>query len=203
MAIIISFEAIDKAGKHTQALMLYERLVKEGYRVFKDEYPDYSTETGELIRQYLAGEIDMSKTMFECVQNANKHEKQLFYDELEHEGYDVIIMDRYLLSQLVYAQANGVDINWCLNLIYGMKKSSLDIVIDITPEESMKRKGKHNNGVNDRYESDIELLTKVRHNYLTIPPEYTSKKGKKVIIDGMRTKEEIHEDVYQVVKRLL
>lgn len=202
--ILISIEGLDKSGKAGCVKALQDRLTEKGYKVYKDEYPAYNTQTGELIRQYLAGELDMHPILFESLQNANKHENQLFYDQLEQDGYDVLIIDRYLLSQFVYAlSCDGADLNWCLNSTYGMKKSDLDIVIDITPEESMSRKGKWNNGINDRYESDIQLLTKVRHNYLTINPQYTTKRGKKVIIDGMRSKEEVQEDVFKEVMKLL
>jgi dTMP kinase len=62
----------------------------------------------------------------------------------------------------------------------------IEIFIDIPAEESMSRKGKHNNGENDRYESDLGLLERVRELFIA---------RDNIKINGMQSPKEVHEDI--------
>jgi dTMP kinase len=162
---IIAFEGLDKSGKFTQSEMLYKSLLELGLKVEKSEFHRYDTPTGELIMKWLKKEWDVDQHTIELIMAADKQAQQLWFDKLEAEGYDFLILDRYTGSQQVYAKANGVDPEWTAELQRYMIEPDVEIFIDIPAEESMKRKGKHNNGENDRYESDLEMLQRVRQIY--------------------------------------
>jgi dTMP kinase len=197
---IIALEGLDKSGKFTQAKLLTERLIKDGYNVKQSEFHRYGTPTGKLIMDWLTGKWNVSQHTIELIMTADKQAQQDWFKQLENAAYDFLILDRYTLSQSTYGVATGIDGRWILELQKYMRKPDLDIVIDIPAEVSMSRKGKHNNGVNDRYESDLELLTKVRENYLAFSTVYSA--PSKAIIDGNRDIEEIHSEIYKAVKEV-
>jgi dTMP kinase len=187
---IIAIEGLDKSGKATQTALLTERLRLEGYNVVQSEFHRYDTPTGQLIQKWLRKEWDVDQKTIELIMAADKQAQQQWFEELEFQGVDFLVLDRYTGSQFVYGQATGTDVNHIGQLLRFVRRPDLEILIDITPEESMKRKGKW--GDNDRYESDKALLTAVRYLYVNKPGI--------VKVDGMRNIEEIHQDIWQKVE---
>lgn len=185
----------DKSGKASQTRLLTERLKADGYKVIQSEFHRYDTETGKLIMKWLKKEIDYDQTTVEIIMTADKQAQQQWFKDLANLGYEFLILDRYTLSQVVYAKASGIDVEWTKQLQKYMRKPDLDIVIDIPAEVSMKRKGKH--GENDRYESDLELLNRVRDNYIVLDEKYSA--PLKYIVNGTGLIEDIHEDIYSIV----
>lgn len=188
---IISVEGLDKSGKHTQTELLKEYLQEAGYTVEKSEFHRYDTPTGELIMKWLRKEWDVDQKTIELIMTADKQAQQQWFDELDAQGIDFLILDRYTGSQQVYSYANGVGPMWTAALQQHMRKPDVEVFIDIPAEESMKRKGKHNNGVNDRYESDLQLLTRVRELYLD---------RNNIVINGNQSVTNVHNDIVKSLK---
>lgn len=138
---------------------------------------------------------DASQETIELLMASDKQNQMSWFKQLEEDGVDFLILDRYTLSQIAYSVANGMDIVWTATLQRHMRKPDLDIVIDIPAEVSMSRKGKF--GDNDRYESDLEMLKRVRDNYITLHEKYSA--PLKYIVDGTGSIEDIHEDIYSIV----
>lgn len=188
---IIAIEGLDKSGKHTQTKLLKERLEVDGYKVAQSEFHRYDTPTGKLIQQWLYGEYQVSQQTIELIMAADKYAQQDWMRSLEKEGYDFLLLDRYYISQLVYGKASGGNVGWIEEVIGDLLATDMDIFIDIPAQESMMRKGKH--GDNDKYESDIALLDKVRSLYKEYIPRIWQ-------VNGERPVETIAEDIYQLVK---
>lgn len=191
---IVALEGLDKSGKYSQCNLLEEHLKGQGFKVARSEFHRYDTPTGKLIMDWLTGKWNVDQKTIELVMTADKQAQQEWFDELEKEGYDYLILDRYTGSQQVYSEASGIDKNWTHFLQIYMRRPDFEIFIDIPAEESMRRKGKHNNGENDRYESDHALLSKVRELYSA---------RNNIKIDGMQTVEEVHNDIVKVLSSLL
>lgn len=162
--IIIAFEGLDKAGKHTQMTMLYDFLVERGINVEKISFPVYDTPTGKLIRSYLEGNYPIDNHTFELLMAADKYAQQKYIYDLSEKNVDVLLLDRYILSQYVYGMANQVDLHWLKQVLSNIVEPDITIYLDIQAEESIKRKGKFEE--NDKYENDLEFLNQVRINYL-------------------------------------
>lgn len=195
---IIQIEGLDKSGKHTQSKMLADALAHRGLRVVQSEFHRYDTPTGDLIAKWLRKEYDVDQATIELIMAADKQAQQAWFAELEADGVDVLILDRYTFSQSVYSRANGIDPKWAMHLQRYMREPDYTVLIDIPAEVSMSRKGKHNNGENDRYESDLELLTNIRNiseSYL----EFDAVRGKAVMVDGLKSVEEVHQDILNAV----
>lgn len=195
---IIAIEGLDKAGKHTQAKSLVRELTNKGYKVAQSEFHRYETPTGRLIMDWLTCQWDASQKTIELIMCADKQAQQDWFQELDKNNYDFLILDRYTLSQVAYGIANGIDGRWILDLQKYMRKPDIDIIIDIPAEMSMSRKGKHNNGDNDKYESDLEMLKRVRHNYLNISTHYSA--PVKRIVDGTKQISDIGTSIYKVIE---
>ncbi|ALS22188.1 dTMP kinase [Paenibacillus naphthalenovorans] len=196
--IILVLEGLDKCGKHSQTKLLTTRLKQNDYLTLKSEFHDYSSPTGELIMKWLTGKYKADQKVIEFIMSADKQAKQLWFEQLEKQ-LDYLVLDRYTLSQYVYAKANGIDPNWTEQLQKYMRKPDLNIIIDIPAQVSMNRKGKHNDGNNDKYESDYEMLTRVRDNYLSYADSH---KNECIVLNGLKTIEEVHEDIWNKLLEL-
>lgn len=191
---IIALEGLDKCGKFTQTKLLYERMKYEGFICEKSEFHRYDTPTGDLIRKFLYNEYDADKYTIELIMAADKQMQQNWFKKLKKQKTDFLILDRYTTSQIVYGLANGIKIEWIRSLQKYLTKPSLEIFIDIPVEKSMSRKGK--NTTDDKYETNKELLTKVRENYHCV----FSNRSNGFIVDGMMSIEEIHESIWLLIK---
>lgn len=172
---IIVLEGMDKSGKHTASVELAIHLEKLGFNVVQSEFHRYDTPTGKLIQDYLYGRYKVSNETIQYIMSADKQAQQEWFQALENEGVDFLILDRYYLSQKVYSDYfidhssySGEQKFYFRNLyssiIKGFRKADLTIYLDNSAETSMSRKGQH--GENDKYEQNKELLDYVRKGYL-------------------------------------
>lgn len=147
---------------------------------------------------WLTNKWDVSQHTIELIMAADKQAQQEWIQSLEDEGYDYLILDRYTRSQMAYGIVNGIDKMWLSELQNYLRKPDMELYIDIPAEVSMQRKGKHNNGENDRYESDKEMLERVRSLYL-----FMADKDRKIEkIEGNQELEHVIEDAIVYVKKL-
>ncbi len=190
-ALLIVIEGIDKAGKGTQATLLADALDSRGYRCKVISFPDYSTPIGKEIYAFLHKCRDYPLQVKHMLLSANRWEKK---DEIEQalQEYDCVIMNRYYHSNLAYGCANNLDLEWLENLDKGLPREDLVIVIDICVEESIYRIRKDSMHRDD-FER-VDMLKKVADVYKMLASKYNW-----IVIDGNRSKEEIHKDILNIV----
>lgn len=174
---IIEFEGLDKSGKNTQSKKLKEYLENKGYKVEMTSFHRYDTPTGKLIRDWLYGEYQVSEETIKLIMAADKQAQMDNFREIS-KTTDILILDRYSLSNICYRKER-LDRQWLIDLQRNYIEPDVTIFIDVTPMESMERKGEH--GVNDRYERDRKLLENTRNNY-KYELSLREKEGKKVIV---------------------
>jgi dTMP kinase len=187
---IIVLEGLDKAGKSTQVKLLGTALANLGKAVVVSRFHRYDTPTGKLIKAWLDGEYDVDQKTIELIMAADKVAQQPWMQMLEDAGADFLILDRYTTSQHVYSRASGSPPSWVGSLVRDCREPDMEIYIDITPEESMKRKGG-----NDRYESNLLFLNEVRSFYW----KRFMKQGENVV-DGTYAVEDVHNEILKIVK---
>ncbi|MEM3022911.1 MAG: dTMP kinase [Candidatus Bathyarchaeia archaeon] len=190
---LIALEGIDQAGKRTQARILGERLRGLGLHVAIWSFPDYSTELGREIGAFLRGERRYGPEVRHLLYAANKWERAEELSRLLGSG-TFLIIDRYKASNIAYGMAKGLDRGWLANLEAGLPDPDLTILIDIPPEESLRRKAE----ARDAHEADLEFLGRVRRNYLAMAEEMGWP-----ILDGRRESKEVSEDVWRAALKLL
>ena len=106
----------------------------------------------------------------------------------------IIILNRYYQSNLVYGVSNGLSIDWLLNLDKGLPKEDLVIVLDVSPKVSHQRQAAEDSDV---FEKDQKLIAEVHKNYRVLARKFRWK-----IINGEKSKEEVHQDIMRVIKAL-
>ena len=158
---VISFEGLDKSGKHSAMDFVGELLEQKGYSVYKLSFPQYDTEIGQVIRKYLTNQIELTPKAFELLLAADKVNCT---DKLKAllEQYDFILIDRYVHSQVAYGLQNAT-FGYLSILLTGVVFPDHVIYMDVDVNTSMSRQGEH--GDNDKYESNAELLKAVKGNY--------------------------------------
>ena len=198
----IVFEGIDGSGKSSHAVLLKERLKKEGYRVFLTQEPS-DGEAGKLLRRCLTGESDLPEQAIAGLFMTDRidHILNPATGLLKHlEAGEIVLCDRYYFSSFAY---NGMyaPIEWVIeiNRIAREKlRPDLTVFLDIRPETFLTRT--QGRGAKERYEK-VEVLNKVRENYFKafdlLPDE------KVAVIDNARSLSEAAEDVYRAVKKVL
>lgn len=197
--LIVAFEGLDKSGKNTQTKKIVEYLQSIGCNVETTSFHRYDTPTGALIRKFLDGEYNVNQFAIEQIMTADKYAQLDWINSLRADT-DVLILDRYITSQIVYSYSNGIDVSYSTELLKYMPEPDYQFYLDITAEESMSRKGEH--GDNDKYESNLELLTNVRENYLKVMRlEVEQNKG--AILDGSLVEDTIHEDIKSDILSLI
>ncbi|GEM_PF-1050365 len=201
---IVVLEGIDKCGKATHTKILTEKLQKQGFKVVQSDFHRYDTPTGKLIQDWLFKRYDIDKYTVELIMAADKQAQQQWFHKLNEEGVDFLVLDRYLLSQEVYAIYKGLNKTWLHTLQVFQIKPNAEILVDIPAELSMQRNPKYgDNGIaeNDRHEKDYNLLNGVRNLYL----EACGKDGferARTIVDGTQTIDKVSDDIWSYVKNI-
>lgn len=158
---IISFEGLDKSGKHSAMDYVAECLEAKGKSIYKLSFPQYDTEIGKLIRAYLTGQLQLTPLAFEALQSADKLNATTRINELLNQ-YDFVLIDRYVDSQFAYG-LRVKDYNWHETILEDVLYPDFVFHMDVSVDNSMNRQGEH--GDNDIYESNRALLTTVQSNY--------------------------------------
>jgi len=188
LRLIVAFEGIDKAGKATQARLLSAKLQKEGYRCKTLSFPVYTTPIGRELRLSLQGRRSYPIQVRYLLMSANRWEMK---GELESAEVDVLILDRYIHSNIAYGVASGLDRSWLESLDRGLPEPNLVILLDISPTTSLTRKMRGR----DVNEQDLAYLERVRSVYLALAKEYGW-----WVISAERTIKQIHKEIYTLVE---
>ncbi|MEJ7642760.1 MAG: dTMP kinase [Candidatus Nitrosocosmicus sp.] len=168
---LIVIEGLDKSGKTTQSKLLFEFYNKlyPGY-VNLFNFPDYTTRIGQEIRLFLEGKIQYNNEVKHILLSANRWEKKSEMETLRSQG-NIVILNRYYQSNLVYGLSNDLDLDWLINLDLGLPKEDIVIVLDIDPSLSHKR-GIENNFILDEFEKNKDFLERARKNYLYLAKKF-------------------------------
>ena len=209
----IAIEGIDASGKATQSKLLAKEL---GAKLFS--FPSYETPVGKLILSHLKKEwstqvegylmpsldeehqmsdAHVDALMFQCLQFTNRLEKAMEIADTLFMEQDVVA-DRYLASAIVYGGADGLDIDHLIETQKYLPQPDLNILIDIDPESSVKRRPERR----DRYETQPGLMKEVMARYLQLWAKMTeAEPGRWVIVNGEQSIHSVHADIKSLISR--
>lgn len=166
--IIISIEGPDGVGKSTQVDILVKHLRDKGLKVHQEHFPRYNTPIGGLIKNILDGSCSMPE--FDALQMLYAADQTDFRSTIENlikEGYDYLILDRYMLSTMVYycSKMNNVEaystvMNWQGGIV------NPDITIVMSSDTIITDKDKYKEL--DVFEKDTELMNRISQNYIRL-----------------------------------
>lgn len=214
--LIVMEGACDGIGKTTQYELLKERLIKEGYDVVTHHFPSYDKDSGKLAVAYLNGEYGNPRNLspYFVASLYTIDIAAVYLSELKpalEEG-KMVLLDRYSTSTLMYQASIIKDLEerkkfleYEKDYIYekmGIGVPDEVIFLNAPFEEAVKFRKERTNyegNSNDIHETDDEYLKGVYDN-----AQYVAKDLKMTYIEcykdnNMRTKEDIHEEIYQKV----
>lgn len=223
MGKLIVIEGTDSSGKETQTKRLFEKLEEKGLKVKKISFPNYDSPACEPVKMYLAGAFgeDAMKvnpypvsTMYAIDRYASfKTDWEKFYNE---DG--IIVTDRYVTSNMVHQASKIRDLdekkkylNWLEDLEYekmGIPRPDLVIFLNMPTDMAVKLMAERKNKITgeekkDIHERDKEYLKESHANACKVANIYNWKEIKCSDGDRIKTIEEIGEEVFSLVEKVV
>ena len=113
MSVLIAIEGIDGSGKGTQTKRLHHALQNYGLRVFSDTFPKYNTTFhGQLVGEYLNGKfgtLEQVHPFLAAMLFAGDRKEYKAMLNAAMSAFDVVILDRYVLSNIGHQCARVED----------------------------------------------------------------------------------------------
>lgn len=160
---IYNIDGPDGAGKTTLVDGLTKYFHEIGKRVGFIHFPRYDTAIGTLIREALFIRTQMDPKAMQMLYSADRLNFTRFdLPELE-KILDVLIVDRYITSGLVYGQADGVLPSDILVFDRETKKPDLNIILHANPEILMKRMSKKEKDKFENFETQQKTNEYYQH----------------------------------------
>jgi dTMP kinase len=226
---LIVIEGTDCSGKETQTKKLVERLINDGEKVATMSFPMYDTPTGQIIGACLLGKPQMCKELLQSEHSffkegggnvvsltalsyyaADRRYNLPTIEKYLNEGYTLII-DRYVTSNMAHRGGMIKDEEERRKMYKKIELLEYEImelprpdkvILLYMPYEAACILKKGREEAPDEAESNEEYLRLGERAYLELANLY----GYEIINctenDKIRTIEEIHEDVYKLVKKL-
>ena len=217
---LIVFEGTDGSGKATQSRLLCSRLETEGVPFRKIDFPRYGKPSAAMVQEYLSGNLGKKPG------DVNAYAASIFFSMDRYASYKqdwgdfykaggLVVADRYTTSNAVHQASKLPEderkeyLDWLFDLEYGklgLPKPDLVIYLDMPTKvtERMMRQREQATGTQaDIHEQDEAYLKSCRANAKEIVKECGWSVLNCAKDDKPRTPEDIHAQVYRLVKKLL
>lgn len=227
---LIVVEGTDCSGKETQTRLLVEKLNQENIKATRISFPMYDTPTGKIIGACLLGKPSMCDELLKtehsffpegggnidaltaCAYYAADRRYNLpKIQKLLEEGY-IILADRYVSSNMAHRGGLIKDKEERLKLYHKLEIFEYDIfelpkpdqtLLLYLPYEYACELKKNRKELPDEAESNIEYLKRGEQAYLELAELYNYDIINCVKDSKIRTIEDINEEVYNKVKKLV
>lgn len=220
MGKLIVFEGTDGSGKSTQFELLAKRLEAEQIGFQRLRFPQYEEPSSALIRMYLGGAFG------DDPEAVNAYAASTFYAVDRYASYQrvwkdyyqgggLVVSDRYTTSNAVHQGSKVPEgeraefFRWLYDLDYdrmGLPRPDLVVLLDMPVElsEQLMRKREQSTGTHaDIHERDEDYLKKCRDVALHAAKYYGWRTVSCAKDGAIRGVEDIHEEVYAIVKSCL
>ncbi|MBR1659360.1 MAG: thymidylate kinase [Oscillospiraceae bacterium] len=213
---LIVMEGIDGSGKSTQYELLNRRLEREG-RVFRTvKFPRYDRESSALIRAYLAGDYGSAPG------DVNPYAAATFYAVDRFDSYrrdwggfyregGLVLCDRWTTSNACHQgsklppEERGKYLDWLAGFEYGLlglPAPDRVIYLDLPLELSLRQLARRGNEA-DIHERDREYLAACQEAGRFAAEHYGWTRVCCAEHGAMRSREELHEEIYREILDIL
>lgn len=215
--MIVVLEGLDGSGKSTQAQLLKEALEALEVPTQLVKFPDYSTPTGRILKDWLHGDINLmrhTRSQYENsqVDKGDSLALQMLYlaNRLEQakrirEFPGVTIIDRYWPSSVAYGCGiDGLDYAHVLQLSAELPRGDLHILVE--PPLTVCLARQQNRGRVDRYEQSMDRMIKAHTAYRQLWEHMLASHldgkgvGSWIRIAGDLTVEKLHQAILRQVQ---
>ena len=216
--VIVVEGACDGIGKSTQFRKLCDRLNDEGIKIVNHHFPTYNSYQGLPVEKYLAGEYgNIQELSPYFINSLYAHDRAITWHTIlkeENEKGSFVLLDRYTTSSIIYQAALIESEN--------KKREFIDYIIDFEynklgiqqPDHviflhapfdlvtQMRKKRQQNDGIQDDiHERNLDFMKKVYESSLFAAEYLGWDKIECSHNNSIRSIEEIHNDVYSLVKK--
>lgn len=221
MGKLFVIDGTDGSGKQTQFEMLIKRLKLEEINIKVVSFPNYESESSSLVKMYLRGDFGedakqispyIASTFYAADRYATfKTGYQEYYD-----NGGIILADRYTTANMVHQTGKIKDKNerdkflkWLWDFefnLYGLPIPTEVFFLNMPVEKSIElMKDRENkfthNAKKDIHETNKEHLIDSYNAACSVAKEYNWYEIKCVKDDKIRTIEDIHEEIYNEIKK--
>ena len=218
--LIVVEGACDGIGKTTQYDLLFKKLEKDNYKLVRHHFPSYNTIQGALVEKYLKGDYgepqDLSpyfiNSLYAIDRAATWNESLKF----AYEQGKIILLDRYTTSSMIYQSSTIEDLEKRKQFIDDVEDFEYNKLQIPKPDEvlflhapfelvtKIRNARKQNDGIaNDIHERNIDFMKKVYDNAMFLADYLSWDKVKCDENGSLRKIEDIHEENYQKVKKII
>ena len=222
MGKLFVIDGTDGSGKQTQFEQLKNRLTQDGIDYKTVDFPHYQSPSSSLVKMYLSGEFgehakDISPyiaSTFYAVDRYATYMTEGYKEYYENGG--IILADRYTTSNMVH-QAGKIDnederikfLDWLWNFefrMYGLPVPTEVFFLKMPPETALELIKNRENKFTHESQKDIHERDKSHTVDSFNNACYVSKRYDWYTVDcvkegKLRTIEDIHEEIYQEIKK--
>lgn len=223
MGILIAVDGVDASGKQTQTELLYKRLSEEGKKVRLVSFPAYGSESSALVKMYLNGDFGNKPEDTSAYAASSFFAADRFATYKTDWGKDyndgtIIIADRYVSSNMIHQAGKIKDktekdkfLSWLDDFeynIYGLPRPNITVFLDMPVKWRIKLLSERPNKVTggeakDIHESNEEYLEESYNNAVYAAEKFGWERIVCANENGVRTIEDIHNEVYDKVKTVI
>ena len=223
MGKLFVIDGTDGSGKQTQLNKLKERFDKEGINYKSVSFPNYDSPSSTLVKIYLNGELsenpnDISPYIASTFYAADRYitfKKE--YEEFYNNG-GIILADRYTTSNMVHQAGKIADdeerkkfLDWLWDFefnLYGLPVPTEVFFLNMPTEYALKlmenRKNKiTNNDKKDIHERNPEHMKNAYMEACKLSKKYNWEEIKCIKDEKIRSIDDIHEEIYEKIKKYL
>ena len=220
MGKLIVIEGTDGSGKSTQFRLLSQHLEQDNTPFRRLVFPRYDQESSALIRMYLGGAFGDKPS------DVNAYAASAFYAVDRYASYKMdwgkwyeegglVLSDRYTTSNAVHqasketGEARNAYLKWLYEFEYdqlGLPRPDLTIYLDVPTdftEKMLRSREQATNTQADIHEKDMAYLATCRETGRAAAAYYGWTVIQCVKDGQMRTIEDIHEEIYEAVRKCL
>jgi len=223
MGKLFVIDGTDGSGKQTQLNKLKERLDKENIEYKMVSFPRYESESSSLVKMYLSGQFgenakDVSPYIASTFYAGDRY--ATYKTELEefYNNGGIILADRYTTSNMVHQAGKIKDkeerekfLDWLWDFEFNLYKLPIptkSFFLNMPTEFAIKlmenRENKFTHDTKkDIHERDVEHLKDSYEAACELVEKYDWHEVKCVINEKVRTIEDIHEEIYNEIKKYI
>lgn len=220
MGKIIVIEGTDGSGKQTQAVKLYEALIKKGYNAMQISFPNYQSPSSGGVKMYLGGEFG------ENAKSIDAYQASVFFsvdrlctmlklkDFYENDG--IIVIDRYVQSNMIHQAGKISDkkererfLNWIDDFEFNVLKLPredivlfLDVPIKVSKSLANARKELKSGTKLDIHEKDEKHLADAYEAGKFVAKKFSWEIINCVEEEKMKSIEQIHQEILSKVNAI-
>ena len=223
MGKLFVIDGTDGSGKQTQFELLQKHLSEDKIDYKTVSFPNYDSPSSSLVKMYLSGEFGtdaqavspyIASTFYAADRYATFQKGfKKYYDE-----GGIILADRYTTANMVHQAGKIKDekerekfLNWLADLefnLYGLPEPSKVFFLNMPPAKSRElmknRENKFTHGeAKDIHESNPKHLEDAYNAACSLVNKYGWCEIQCVKENEIKSREEIHEEIYKIVKKEL